>query len=181
MPARFGDAVFRDLLERAEDLGGGAYGLEALNVLRIEKGFITHAEIHGRITAQDIGMGGMVSAAKDCIGKVMAERPGLTDPGRAQLVGLTPVGPVKQIPAGAHLFERDADAVRENSQGYVTSTCYSPSEGRVLALGCLEAGQSRHGEVVRLVDHLRKIETLCEVTGPVQFDPDGGRMRDEAG
>ena len=181
VPARFGDALFRDLMARAEDLGGGAYGMEALNVLRIEKGFITHAEIHGRVTAEDIGMGGMVSAAKDCIGKVMAERPGLTDPGRAQLVGLTPVGPVKQIPAGAHLFARDADAVRENSQGYVTSTCYSPSVGKVLALGFLEAGQSRHGEVVRLVDHLRKIETLCEVTDPVQFDPEGGRMRDQAG
>ena len=28
--------------------------MEALNVLRLEKGFITHAEIHGRITAFDL-------------------------------------------------------------------------------------------------------------------------------
>ncbi|MFY8146738.1 MAG: sarcosine oxidase subunit alpha, partial [Rhodobacter sp.] len=51
VPARYGEALFRDLLARAETLGGGAYGMEALNVLRIEKGFITHAEIHGRVTA----------------------------------------------------------------------------------------------------------------------------------
>jgi glycine cleavage system aminomethyltransferase T len=43
--------------------------MEALNVLRLEKGFITHSEIHGRVTADDIGMGRMVSAKKDCIGK----------------------------------------------------------------------------------------------------------------
>ena len=30
-------------------------------MLRIEKGFITHAEIHGRTTAFDIGMERMVS------------------------------------------------------------------------------------------------------------------------
>jgi methylglutamate dehydrogenase subunit C len=57
---------------RAETLGGGPYGMEALNVLRIEKGFITHAEIHGRVTAFDIGMEKMVSAKKDCIGKAAA-------------------------------------------------------------------------------------------------------------
>jgi methylglutamate dehydrogenase subunit C len=48
----------------AEGLGGGAYGMEALNVLRIEKGFITHAEIHGRVTAFDIGMARMVTAPR---------------------------------------------------------------------------------------------------------------------
>ena len=56
VPARFGESLFRLLVAQAETLGGGAYGVEALNVLRIEKGFITHAEIHGRTTASDIGM-----------------------------------------------------------------------------------------------------------------------------
>jgi len=77
VPARYGDALVRELHTRAEALGGGAYGTEALNVLRIEKGHITHSEIHGRTTAADCGMGRMVSAKKDCIGKAMSERPGL--------------------------------------------------------------------------------------------------------
>jgi glycine cleavage system aminomethyltransferase T len=51
VPTRYGEALFRDLVARAETMGGGPYGMEALNVLRIEKGFITHAEIHGRTTA----------------------------------------------------------------------------------------------------------------------------------
>ena len=177
VPARFGESLFRMLLIQAETLGGGAYGMEALNVLRIEKGFITHAEIHGRVTAFDIGMGRMVSAKKDCIGKTMSERPGLWGPERDQFVGLRPVGAVKQLTAGAHLFEAKADATRENSQGYTTSVGYSPTLGCNLAQGFLCNGRARHGETVRMVDHLRDVETLCEVCDPVFFDPDGGRMR----
>jgi len=177
VPARFGDSLFRLLVARAEALGGGAYGMEALNVLRIEKGFITHAEIHGRITAFDIGMGRMVSGKKDCIGKTMSERPGLMDANREQLVGLRPVGAVKQLVAGAHLYEQGAEAVRENDQGYVTSACYSPTLESSLALAFLQNGPARYGETVRMVDHLRGIDALCEVVNPVFFDPEGGRVR----
>ena len=177
VPARYGESLFRELVNQAERLGGGAYGMEALNVLRIEKGFITHAEIHGRVTAFDIGMHRMISPGKDCIGKAMAARPGLTGPDREQLVGLRPAGPVKQMIAGAHLFNAEAEAVRENDQGYITSMCYSPSLETTLAMGFLRDGSARHGEVVRMVDHLSGVETLCEVTDPVVFDPEGGRTR----
>jgi glycine cleavage system aminomethyltransferase T len=93
IPSRYGEALYRDLVARAETLGGGAYGLEALNVLRLEKGFITHSEIHGRVTADDVGMGRMVSAKKDCIGKTASQRPGLSGEEREQLVGLKPKVP----------------------------------------------------------------------------------------
>lgn len=177
VPARFGAALFRHLVARAEAMGGGAYGMEALNVLRIEKGFITHAEIHGRTTAFDIGMDRMMSAKKDFIGKAAAARPGLVDLDREQLVGLKPVGAVKMLTAGAHLFAREAAAVRENGQGYVTSVGFSPTLETFLGLAFLKQGRARHGEVIRMVDHLRGVETLCEVCDPVFFDPDGGRAR----
>ena len=64
VPARFGDALARALTKEAEALGGGWYGLEALNVLRIEKGLMTHAEISGHVTPQDVGLGKMVSREK---------------------------------------------------------------------------------------------------------------------
>ncbi len=179
VPARYGAALFRDLVARAEGLGGGAYGMEALNVLRIEKGFLTHAELHGRTTAFDLGLGKMVSAKKVCVGQRAAARPGLTGPHREQLVGLKPAGAVKQILAGAHLFAERAEAVRENDEGYVTSACYSPTLGTTLGLGFLRNGRARHGEVIRMVDHLRGVETLCEVCDPVFFDPEGGRARGE--
>ena len=177
VPARYGEALFKELVARAEAMEGGAYGLEALNVLRVEKGFITHSEIHGRTTAFDIGMDGMVSKKKDCIGKSAAARPGLNGPEREQLVGLKPVGAVKQLTAGAHLFNKADPAIRVNDQGYVTSVAFSPTLGHFLGLAFLKNGRARHGEVIRLVDHLRKIETLCEVCDPVFFDKDGGRAR----
>jgi methylglutamate dehydrogenase subunit C len=176
VPARFGEALFRDLLARAETIGGGPYGMEALNVLRIEKGFITHAEIHGRITAYDIGMEKMVSAKKDCIGKAPATRPGMTGPEREQLVGLRPVGNTA-ISAGAHLFKTSDPVHRTHDQGYVTSVGYSPTLNTWLGLAFLKDGRGRHGETIRLVDHLRDIDCLCTVSDPVFFDTEGTKLR----
>jgi len=177
VPARYGAALFAELVKRAEAMGGGAYGMEALNVLRIEKGHITHAEIHGRTTAFDIGMDRMVSAKKDCIGKTMAARPGLVDDSRERLVGLRPVGDVKALNAGAHLFARDAEAVRVNDQGYITSVGFSPSLVSMLGIGFVRGGLSRTGEVMRAVDHMRGIETEVEICNPVFIDPEGARVR----
>jgi sarcosine oxidase subunit alpha len=178
VPSRYGESLFSQLVDRAEALGGGAYGMEALNVLRIEKGFITHAEIHGRVTAFDIGMARMISKDKDCIGKAAAARPGLLGAEREQLVGLRPVESGARIIAGAHLFGKQDEAVSRNDQGYVTSTCHSPALGDTLAMGFLRNGRARHGEVVRMVEHLEGVETLCRVGDPLAFDPAGGRMRD---
>ena len=119
----------------------------------------------------------MVADAKDCIGKTMSERPGLLDPNRERLIGLKPVGAVKQVTAGAHLFDPDDAPVRENDQGYVTSVCYSPTFGHMMALGFLKRGPERLGEKVKMVDHMRGIEALCEVVEPIALDPKGGRMR----
>ncbi|SMX33405.1 sarcosine oxidase subunit alpha family protein [Actibacterium lipolyticum] len=176
VPARYGDGLFRMLLSVAEALGGGPYGMEALNVLRIEKGFLTHAELHGRTTAFDLGLGTMI-AKKDCIGKAAARRPGLTGPEREQLVGLRAVKAGDEITAGAHLFREGAKPIRENGLGYVTSACYSPTMGNTLALGFLRNGRARHGKRVLMVDHLRQISTVCEVCDPVFFDPEGRRAR----
>jgi methylglutamate dehydrogenase subunit C len=176
VPTRYGEAVFRDLVARADTLGGGPYGMEALNVLRIEKGFITHAEIHGRVTAFDIGMQGMVSTKKDCIGKGASLRPGLTGAAREQLVGLRPLGDA-MITAGAHLFTPGDRVGREESQGYVTSVGPSPTLGGWLGLAFLRDGRARHGQRIRLVDHLRGIDLLCDVTDPVFHDKEGAKLR----
>ncbi len=177
VPSRYGESLFRMLTAQAEVLSGGAYGMEALNVLRIEKGFITHAEIHGRTTAFDIGMERMVSAKKDCIGKSAAARPGLVGETRQQLVGLRAKGPDHRLMAGAHLFETGAAETRVNSLGYTTSVCYSPTLNTHLALGFLQNGRARHGDVIKLRDHLRDTTEEVEVCDPVFFDPEGGRAR----
>jgi heterotetrameric sarcosine oxidase alpha subunit len=174
VPTRYGEALFRDLVARAETMGGGPYGMEALNVLRIEKGFITHAEIHGRVTAHDIGMEKMISAKKDCIGKAAATRAGMWGPEREQLVGLRASAPIS---AGAHLFVPGTEVHRETDQGYVTSVGWSPTLGAWLGLGFMKDGRARVGEKVRLVDHLRGLDVICEVCPPVFHDPEGEKLR----
>ena len=176
VPTRFGTDLFARLVTAAEASGGCAYGMEALNVLRIEKGFLTHAEIHGRVSADDVGLGKMVGA-KDCIGKAASLRPGLTEPGREQLVGLMPVSQGEVLSAGAHLYNERAPATRENNQGYVTSVAPSVTLECWLGLGFLKNGRARHGEVIRLDDGLRGRTVLVQVCDPVFFDADGGRMR----
>ncbi|WP_300056082.1 sarcosine oxidase subunit alpha family protein [uncultured Roseobacter sp.] len=177
VPARYGESLFKCLVQRAESMGGGAYGMEALNVMRIEKGHITHAEIHGRTTAFDIGFARMVSATKDCIGKTMAAREGLVASDRERLVGLKPVGRDAELTAGAHLFDPGVEFRRDNSRGYTTSAAFSPTLGHHIALGFLQRGPERLGEVIRCVDHMRGLEAEVEVCAPVFVDPEGGRTR----
>ncbi len=175
VPAGYGAALMAVLVKAAEAMDGGAYGLEALSVLRIEKGFLTHAEIDGRMTADDLGLGRMV-AAKDCIGREMSERVGLVQE-RQQLVGLKPIGTVKQIVQGAVMVDVGAAPVADNLLGHVSSTCFSPTLEHCLALGFVKNGRARMGDQVRAVDLTQGIDTLCEITSPVFFDPDGGRLR----
>ncbi len=92
-------------------------------------------------------------------------------------MGLRSVTPTDKLTAGAHLFAGGEAAVRANDQGYVTSVCWSPTLGSNIGLAFLRNGRARHGERVRLVDHLRRIETVCEVCDPVFVDPEGGRLR----
>lgn len=94
-----------------------------------------------------------------------------------QMVGLKPVGAVKQLTAGAHLFNPEDPVERVHDQGYVTSAGFSPTLGHSIALAFLTKGAKRIGDTVRLVDHMRGIDTLCEVVEPQFYDPEGERAR----
>ena len=62
-----------------EAFGIMPYGTEAMSTLRIEKGHVVIGpEADGRTTADDLGMGKLVSAAKWCVGKPLLSRPALT-------------------------------------------------------------------------------------------------------
>jgi sarcosine oxidase subunit alpha len=177
VPARFGDALIRAIMEAGAEFGIAPYGTEALGVLRIEKGHPAGGELNGQTAAHDLGMGKLLSAKKDFIGRFMAARPALTDPERPSLVGLRPVAKGARIRAGAHLVPKDAAATAKHDEGYVTSIAYSPSLGHWLALGLLVRGPERHGEIVRATDPLRGEEVLAEICPPCFVDPQGERLR----
>ncbi len=177
VPARCGDALFEALLDAGADLGVAPYGLEALNVLRVEKGHCTVAELDGRVTAAHVGLGRMVSHKKDSIGRVLAQREALVADDAWRLVGLTPEDGATPLRAGSHLVDVGAPVDLAHDLGYVTSVAFSPTLGHPIALGFLRRGDARHGEVVRMVSPLHGEDVRVRVGGPVAFDPDGVRTR----
>ena len=177
VPAQYGDALVRAILQAGAAYGIAPYGTEALGVLRIEKGHPAGAELNGQTTAHDIGMGKMLSTKKDFIGRYMAARPALTDPARPTLVGLRPVNREDRLRAGAHLIPKDAEPVAKNDQGHVTSIAFSPSLNHWLGLGLLAHGPARHGEIVRAYDPVRGGDVLVEVRPPCFIDSEGERLR----
>ena len=177
LPARWGESLFRTLAAQAGALGGGVYGMEALNVLRIEKGFPTHAEMDGRTTAGDLGLGRMLKAEGDFVGRAAAGRPGLVDASRPRLVGLRANATDRRLPSGALLFDNDAPAKRGHELGWVSSSGWSPTVGATLALAFVAGGADRMGDEIRVVDRMRGIETWATIAPVCAVDPEGERMR----
>mgnify|MGYP000935942684 CR=1 FL=1 len=176
VPAEYGEAMMEALMRAGERFGITPYGTEALGVMRIEKGHVAGNELNGQTTASDLGLGKMMSKKKDFIGRLMAGRPALLDPGRPVFVGLKPVNPGDRLRAGAHFLAMNSPADLEHDEGYMTSVAYSPSLGHWIGLGLLKGGAKRMGERMRAYDPVRNGDTPVEVCSPVFVDPEGARL-----
>jgi methylglutamate dehydrogenase subunit C len=177
VPARRGEATLRAIMDAGKEWGVVPYGTEALGVMRIEKGHVAGNELNGQTSAHDLGFGRMMSTKKDFIGRVLAGRPGLTDPERPALVGIKPVDPRARLHAGAHFLVRGATPSLDNDQGHVTSVAYSPSLESWIGLGLLARGPRRHGERIRAYDPVRNGDVEVQVVAPTFVDPEGARLR----
>jgi sarcosine oxidase subunit alpha len=177
VPARYGVALIDALMAAATAHGGCAYGLEALNVMRIEKGHVTGAELNGTTTAYDLGLGKMVKSRGDFIGKVMAARPTLMAPTRHRLVGVRPVDRAQRLRAGSHFLPIEGPDTAAFDQGYLTSATYSPDLESWIGLGLIARGPERIGERLRAVDLLRGGDTVVELVDPIFIDREGARLR----
>jgi heterotetrameric sarcosine oxidase alpha subunit len=177
VPAGYGDTIADALMAAGAPQDICVYGVEAMSVLRIEKGHVTHNEINGAVTAADLGMGRMVSATKrDFIGRAMLDREGLADTTRPSLVGLTPIDPGKQLRAGSHVLRKGKASTLENDQGYVTSSCFSPHISSFIALALIEAGAERLGEEVLVWNGLGGESAAARIVAPTFVDPTNGRL-----
>jgi sarcosine oxidase subunit alpha len=177
VPNRYGDALMRALMAAGEAFGVAPYGSEALGVMRIEKGHAAGNELDGRTTAQDLGLGRMVSKKKDCIGNILSEREGLADPDRSRLMGFVPVDRSASLAAGAHLLAKGAEPAMENDQGWLSSAAFSPTLGCAIALGFVRRGAERVGERLIAWDGVRGREIEVEIVSPHFVDPEGERLR----
>ncbi|MDG4897351.1 sarcosine oxidase subunit alpha [Mesorhizobium sp. WSM4976] len=177
VPARYGEAMARNLMIAGKPFGVTPYGTEALGVMRIEKGHVAGPELNGTTTAGDLGLGKMMSTKKDFIGRVMAGREALTAPNRQVVVGIKPTDKARRLRSGAHVIPKGETPGPDNDQGYVTSVCFSPVLDQWIGLGLVERGRERIGEIVLAHDPLRGEDYDVELCNPVFYDPDGGRQR----
>lgn len=177
VPADRGRSMWDAVIAAGEELGLMPYGTEAMSTLRIEKGHVViGSEADGRTTADDLGMGKLVSAAKWCIGKPLLDRPALTDPNRWQLVGLTALDG-GTMPRAAKIVA-DPDRVAPNPMlGHVTSWCFSPNLDAWIALALVAHGRERHGETLWAVSPLANARVRVRVGPPCFVDPQGERLR----
>ena len=179
VPARHAYWLYKKVIKLGADFGLTPYGLEALDILRIEKGHVSvGAEIDGRTTPNDLGLGQMVSKRKDFIGRSLLQRPALQAETRLQLVGLVPVVKVQTIPPGAQLVEQQwvAGKVME-SVGYMTAVAHSPTFGFSIGLALLKGGHGRIGNKLWAVSPIEKVCLEVSVVDSCFYDPAGMRLR----
>ena len=177
VPASHGAAFWAACNEAGKALGAMPYGTECLHIMRAEKGFIMIGdETDGTVIPQDLGLDWAISKKKaDYLGKRGQERTFLASPDRWKLVGFDTLdGSV--IPDGAYII---ADGVngngQRNVQGRVTSTYYSPTLKRGIAMGLLKHGPSRMGEIVEF-NTAAGGTVKARVRDTVFFDKDGEKQ-----
>ena len=169
---------FWDLLVQAgEEFGAMPYGTEALHVLRAEKGFIMIGdETDGTVIPQDLGLSWAISRKKtDYMGKRAHQRSHMADPDRWKLVGLETLdGAV--IPNGAYAVGAGKNANgQRNVIGRVTSTYYSATLKRGIALGLVTLGPKRMGEVID-IPRLDGSVIRARIVDPVFYDKAGEKQ-----
>lgn len=166
-------AATRALWEALQAAAVTPYGLEALDILRVEKGYLTGSEMNGQTTPQDLGLQAFLKSGNDCIGRSLLDRPAFADPARPRLVGLQSVNPEEPFFSGAQLTQTHQT---RGSAGHVTSSVYSPALRMWLGLALLSR-QIDEGCEVMARDPLHGRNTRVRVVLPVHLDPEGSRMR----
>ena len=161
------------LWDAGQNLGICAYGVEALMIMRTEKGFIhVGADTDGTTLPGDVGLArGLDKKKANFVGRRSLTRAAGLDPDRQQLVGLQPLDRTTRLPVGSHLSLRPPPT---EAQGLITSSCFSPTLQQPIALAMLKRGTQRLGERLSAWHLGKPIEV--EVVKTPFVDPSGERL-----
>ncbi|MFZ5675108.1 MAG: sarcosine oxidase subunit alpha family protein [Pseudomonadota bacterium] len=168
------ETLWRSLQEVGKICDAVTLGLEALMILRAEKGYIVIGkDTDGTTMPQDLGVDGPRARRQtDYVGRRSLFTEVAQAPNRLQLVGLAVPDGEPPLAPGAHGILRDGLKLR--SQGFVTSSYLSPTLRRPIALALIERGAARHGETID-IQHLGQ-KRRATITPPCAFDPSGERF-----
>jgi sarcosine oxidase subunit alpha len=156
------------------DSGLAPYGLEAVDILRVEKGYLAGFEMNGQTTPHDLGLSGLVKAGGRCVGSELLDRPAFHEPARPRLVGLRAADGRARFLPGAQLTMPD-DPV--HACGFVTSAVYSPALGQWIGLALAARALAADGTLLVARDPLRVGNTAVRIVPPVHFDPGAERIK----
>ena len=178
IPAGYANSFIDQLLDIGQDFGLTPYGLETLDVLRIEKGHISAGrEIDGRTTPYDLGLGKMVSVNKDFIGRSLLNRSGLNSNERMQFVGLTATNQRSTIsPGGVLASQQYSKHTRQDVIGHLTASIYSPTLDMWIALGLLRNGHHRYDDTIWVVSPIAGQSTEVRVRSTNFYDETGEQL-----
>jgi len=163
------------LWENAQKYDGCLYGLEALGALRVEKGHVTGAELDGRVTIDDAGLGKMASTKKSYIGSAMRKRGVLSADDREMLVGFFPINENETFNAGTIVCEKNN--IKGQGVGRITSVTHSPELGHWIGIGFVKGGLAKWKDITLVgADPVRNKQMEIKVVSPHMIDPEGKRM-----
>lgn len=168
--ARRADRLWDAVVEAGTPFGITPYGVEALDVMRIEKGHCAGSEFDGRTTPAELGLGRMIKRDVPLLGHALARQHSLC----RRLVGLVSADRRTPIPRGAILVSGTA---RSRALGHVTASVVSPTLGRPIALAMLQGSFSPGDGELRAVSPVAGLDVVVEIGTLPFYDADGGRMR----
>jgi sarcosine oxidase subunit alpha len=176
VPSSAGREIWEKVYASGERFGITPYGTETMHVLRAEKGYIiVGQETDGTVTPDDVGLSGMVGKAKpDFVGKRSLTRPDFVKANRKQLVGLKAVDPKVVLEEGAQVVTDPHVKMPVPMIGHVTSSYWSESLQRGIALALVAGGRARMGETLYVP--MPKQLIAVEVVDPVFVDKEGTRL-----
>ena len=175
VPSDYANAMMELLWAEAGPVDGCFYGLEALGAMRIEKGHVTGAELDGRVTIEDAGLGKMASPNKSFIGSALRNRPDMQKQDRPRLVGIKPKNSAETFNAGSILCKQDD--VSGLGEGWITGVTHSPSNGHWIGIGFITGGHENwQGKTLIAADPVRKGNIEVEIISPHMYDPSGEKM-----
>jgi sarcosine oxidase subunit alpha len=175
-PSGYAEHVWAAILQAGRPFSIVPYGLEAMGLMRIEKGHVAGPEINGQTTAGDLGMERMTKKKGDFVGRINAMRPGMVAADRPRLVGIRAVDASfeRRLRGGAHIVAR-MDS--KDSLGWVTSVTRSVELDGWVGLAMVKHGPERIGQRMLAAFPLKKEVVEVEITSPHHVDPENRRVR----
>ena len=176
VPSAYGRALWERLMAEGAQYDITPYGTEAMHVLRAEKGFIiVGQDTDGTVTPYDAALDWAVGKKKpDFVGRRSLARPDIIATGRKHLIGLLTDDPNIVLEEGAQIVADPNQAIPMTMIGHVTSSYWSETLGRSIAMALVAGGQAMMGDTLHIPmpckTHTAKVSSM------VFYDPEGARL-----